>query len=150
MGDRTMFMVIGVCLSAYIAVVLVQAGYKIYDWLKHRKAREQIHDFVIPPDYSEVEYQQKRINKIDESGSIAKRTAEDSNRVAVQRIRMHTARIREAGFIAAGLDQRRGVKFDDGVKGSPYPKGSGEAKQWVRGYCMGYNVMDIAKYYEEA
>lgn len=153
MNDKTLFLGIGVGLAVYALVLLAQLGCKIRDYIRHERAVDRMIDkSEVPADYNVVKVEQEMLNKVDEKGSFKERISEDTEirHGAIERVRLKVAHIREAGFVVGQRHQAEKVPFEEGVKGTPFKQGSGEAKQWVRGYCMARNVIDIKEYYDEA
>lgn len=153
MSDQLLLQVIGFCIGAYILVLLIQLGIKIRDYIRHERAVDKMVDKgEVPADYNVVKVEQEMLNKVDEKGSFKERISEDTEirHGAIERVRLKVAHIREAGFVVGQRHQAEEVPFEEGVKGTPFKQGSGEAKQWVRGYCMGRNVIDIKPYYDAA
>ena len=153
MSDRVMFIVVGIALAAYALVLLVQLGLKIRDWWRHHSAVNAMIDTGrVPADYGVVRREQERLNKIDIDGSLMDRTLPDVEltRTVVASVRETASHIRFSGYRIGEQDQDTGLNFELGVQSNPFPTGSGEAKQWVRGYCMARNVLDIKQYYNAA
>ena len=126
---------------------------KIRDYIRHERAVDKMVDKgEVPADYNVVKVEQEMLNKVDEKRSFKERISEDTEirHGAIERVRLKVAHIREAGFVVGQRHQAEEVPFEEGVKGTPFKQGSGEAKQWVRGYCMGRNVIDIKPYYDAA
>jgi len=139
----------------FVAIWLMFGFWAIYvwvrDWLRHENAITKMVDKgEVPADYSHVEIEQKILNKRDEVGEIDIDYEDDVRRNALDGVRLKVAHIRDAGFVIGQQDQRDDIPFKDGVRATPFKQGSGEAKQWVRGYCMGRNVIDIKPYYDAA
>ena len=126
---------IALAVMVYIGVL----GLRLYKYWCLRRARKDIAAGRVPVDYSQV--------------AIIVREENDSHLgydVGLYAIRYQVARIRAAGFEVG--QQFRGVKtrpeFVAAV--NPHPEGSGEAKQWVRGYCQSANIFDPKPYMDAA
>jgi len=136
-----------------VVVLLFKLVASLRAYIMHERAVIRMVDRgEVPADYSIVKTEQEMRNKVDEVGSFAERQSDDHKlrRSSVDSVRQRVAGIRVAGYDAGKLDHKNGMSFEFGVICAPYKKGSGEAKQWVRGYCMGRNVRDIKQYYKEA
>lgn len=124
-------------------------GYIVYTfWLeyKRQKLTDQIRKGEVPVDYSQVAKRSQEMNNQIELGNPNFR----KNINDLTHLRVKVGHIRLRGYDRAVADRDKGLKFTAGVKATPYPKGSGEAKQWVRGYCQGANVRDVKRYYDSA
>ncbi len=135
----------------WLALGIIGWGTRVYQWLKHKRAVQEIIDTGrVPADYGIVEREQRRLNRIDEAATdpLHKDTADQ--RRAIADVRTAVAHIRFAGYTIGEQDQRAEVAFETGVRSAPFKRGTGEAKQWVRGYCMGRGVLDIKQYFNEA
>ena len=142
-------------MNDYIMNVLIYAGiagavglviYNIWLEYRRRKLTQQIRDNIVPVDYDQVAKRAREMNDQIELGNPDFR----KNTNDLRRLRENVAIIRLDGFDRAVSDAFKGLKFTLGVSATPHPKGSGEAKQWVRGYCQGANVSDIERYYRAA
>ena len=159
MGDRTMFLVIGACLAAYALVLVTQGIYKIYKWIQREDAGpetveifEEWKSGAIPRDYSKkMKAAMQEVNARQEASAYANDLAASDDAIyrfeKLKSIRTEVARIRARGYRRGEAD-RYANQFKP--EAAPYPKGSGAAQQWVRGYCQGQNIMDIKQYYDEA
>ena len=156
MGDRTMFIVIGACLAAYCGVLLFQGLYLVRKWFKQQdidpETVELLDDWAsgeIPRDYSKrMKAAMEDVNARQVAATnIAASDEAIYNFERLKGVRMCVANIRGRGYRRGEADRMAGI-FEPGA--APYPKGSGAAQQWVRGYCSGQNIMDIKQYYEEA
>lgn len=155
MNDHDLFIVVGVLLGLYALVVLAQGLYRIYQWLKHSKTSalvtvlEESDGGLIPRNYSrKMKAALEEVNALASTPSTVEQA--ESARYKFERlkaIRVTVARIMDQGF-AAGMRDRDNAVFNE--KANPYPRGSGAAQQWVRGYCMGQNVTDPKPYMEAA
>lgn len=107
-----------------------------------RKAANQVIRGEIPVNYNLVDDLQRQINDDDEGGKnlMADDREEGSLTNGLRIVRFSVAQIRVIGFDQALLDYDLLIAPDDGVKKNPYDAGSGQAKQWVRGYCMGAGI----------
>lgn len=150
MSDKYMFYVIGSGLAAYLIVVLIQGVTIARGWLKRRSAVREIDQGVIPADYDQVKAEQERINAVDSGGELVLNEKHAARSRNLNQVRLQTAHVRYAGYLRGEEDQHREVPFSDGLMANPNPRGSGAAKQWVRGYCMARNVTDIKQYYDAA
>jgi hypothetical protein len=149
MNDRTLFIVVGIGLAAYVLTVLIENGLKAYHWIKHQRAMEQVDDFIVPEDYNAVSVEAARLNCLIEQGSLTS-PKNIRREQAIIRIREKVARIRMAGYVRGEAEQANGVPFSVGVAANPHKPGSGTAKQWVRGYCQARNVTNPKPYVDAA
>lgn len=151
--DDTLFIGVGAMLAiwalAWVADVL---------WKRHKKRDlwKHIRENRVPVDYDRVA---EAVREANDPGNIVKEAkshagvgppTQRQNLSDLKRLRSNVARIRVNGYDRAVSDRENKVEFAWGVTRTPYPKGTGEAKQWVRGYCIGANVRDIKRYYDAA
>ena len=149
MNDSLLIVVL-VLGGAWLAIGLWDWAGVLYRWYKRRQATKGILAGKVPAGYGVIKTEQERLNKIDEAGGLAQSPKDRRIASCLRGIRERVSHIRYAGYVAGENDQFAGLPFDTGVKGTPHKKGSGEAKQWVRGYCMARNVTDIKQYYRAA
>lgn len=147
-SDKTFLASVAVMLAIWGLVGLTGWLIKIY---KKRVLWQNIEDNVVPVDYDQVADAVREMNSPD----MILREAMDRPQVRhnlgnLQRLRTHVSIIRSDGYDRAVSDQLTRIGFEAGVTSGPFKKGTGEAKQWVRGYCMGANVTDIKRYYRAA
>ena len=159
MDDGTLFLVIGVALAAYIAVVIAQAVAGIFVWWRNRSAEqavesfeENINDGTIPRDYSrKMKAAMEAVNARQVAATESEGLIESESAIArferLKSLRTTVALVRGDGYVRGECHRHKGI-FNP--SGCPHPKGSGAAQQWVRGYCAGANVMDIKQYIDEA
>lgn len=151
MNDSIFHTIIAAGLGLWIALLVFQLiviGYRrLKQWLAVRKL---VQDGRIPADYGVVEREQKRLNDIDISGTDVLREKYPAERAAISCVRETCATVRYEGYLRGQDDHQEKVAFAIGVRNTPFMKGSGASKQWVRGYCMGRNVLDIKQYYNAA
>ena len=152
MNDRVVGFVIAVAAIFYGLVLLTEYIPKAYRWFKHRKAMAKVDAGEIPVDYAAVGKEQRRLNQVDESGPMSKRlgVAHEARLSTIESIRELVAEVRYAGYLRGEEDQWHKVAFAAGVRSNPHVTGSGAAQQWVRGYCMGRNVLDPKPYMDVA
>ena len=141
MTDDTVIKVLITCLLAYVAVVVFQGVLKVVTWVKTYRARKAVQRGEIPPNYSAgIKSAQEEANS----------RPDDSGHSALVSIREKVGLIRLEGYLRGETDEADSFPFKYGVAATPYKKGSGEAKQWTRGYCQARNVMAIKKYIDRA
>lgn len=164
MNDSVLLPVVAILLGAYVAVVIVENALKLRDWFRARKLvsradtdaiAEMIQAGTIPRDYSRImkaAMEQVNAQQIatTDGNSIYPTTEAIIRFETLKGMRTRVARVRHSGYLRGERDRHSGVKFSQGIAANPYKKGTGAAQQWVRGYCAGQNVMDIAVYYNEA
>jgi len=147
MRDLTMWNLI---MAGAVGLIMAGAvGYIVYTlWLeyKRRKLSDQIRKGEVPVDYSQVAKRSQELNNQVELGNPTFR----QNVNDLTHLRERVGLIRLSGYDRAISDRNKGLKFSVGVAATPYPKGSGEAKQWVRGYCQGRNVRPPGPYMRKA
>lgn len=116
--------------GAFLSCGVLYVGYWAYqDWRETRRLRllyKQIREGVVPRDYSKQIKAVARQHNTEYGGPTA----------ALQSLRYRVSLIRVEGFDRAQAAKNRGELFVDGIESNPYPKGSGEAQQWARGYCQ--------------
>ena len=119
-----------------------------WNWWRAHKTRGEILDGTVSVDYQLVVDEANRVNKVYAEGSLAEQMDEDFSvrESALTRIRENVARIREAGFVIA----TQATTTDRGLASNPFKRGTGESKQWVRGFCMGRNILDPKPYMDKA
>jgi len=151
LNDNIFLSIVMIGLGLWASVYVVEYALKGWRWFKQRMDIEELIDTGdVPADYGVIEREQERLNKIDEGNLDPTHEATREIRVAVHAARQKVAHVRFAGFKIGEQDQHAGTSFARGVISGPFKKGSGEAKQWVRGYCMARNVLDIKQYYRDA
>lgn len=151
MNEKTLLIVIMVIAGFWLTLGAIDWGLRLYRWHQHKKAVQEIIDTGrVPADYGVVKREQNRLNRIDEAATdpLHKDTADQ--RRAIADVRIAVAHIRFAGYVIGEQDHAAKIAFEIGVTQTPFKRGTGEAKQWVRGYCQGRNVLDIQQYYNEA
>lgn len=114
------------------------SAWAIYVVLAERRRKrilnQQIMDGVVPVDYSNVVREFATQQNVEACGFT---TAAQEHRInRLQALRMKVAHIRVEGFDAARQARVGKVLFETGISANPYEKGSGEAKQWARGFCQ--------------
>ena len=111
-------------------------GWIIATILERRRKRElyrKIEYGEVPVDYSAA----IREVATEQGASILLTGFENEGRSKdLLSLRTKVARIRAEGYAAAVVHERGGIELWVGIRYSPYPIGSGEAKQWARGYCQ--------------
>jgi hypothetical protein len=126
----------------------------LLNWRKRRQVRRQIKAGVVPVDYEMVATQAKAMNDdVEEKaarGQIVDTPTFRQNAADLHRVRSKVAGIRDKGYVAGSSDKEHKVAVEIGLGNNPWPKGSGEAKQWVRGYCMGACITDPKQYMYDA
>jgi len=149
MKDETLLTIMVLALMVWALLWIAE---KIYTgWWKPRSEwRQVINEGKVPADYSAVGRVAKALNERVISASVLDSKELEGNQASLDLLRTRVARIRVAGYDRATSDSSIGVRFRIGVARSPHPTGSGEAKQWVRGYCMGANVPDPRPYMDAA
>ena len=159
MDDGTLFLVIGVALAAYIAVVIAQAVAGIFVWWRNRSAEqavesfeENINDGTIPRDYSkQMKAAMEAVNARQVAATESEDLIESESAIArferLKSLRTTVAEVRYNGYVRGEAHRHKGI-FN--TAGCPHPTGSGAAQQWVRGYCQGANVLDPKPYIDEA
>lgn len=135
-NELIMYGLLGSGLIVWIASYVYQILYE-----RHRKRviDQQIRDNVVPVDYSAVirEVATDRNNEVLHQGILSPEQEEKA--VNLERLRWHVAAIRVLGYDAAKRAEERGELFAFAIEtNNPYEKGSGEAKQWARGFCQGF------------
>ncbi len=120
----------------------------LWRWHKDRKTAQQIIDGVVPQDYSEISRVAQEMNARDDVTQDGMAFRHNANQLL--RIRNTVALIRVDGYDRAMHDRETRIAFQIGVKNNPHPRHSGEAKQWVRGYCQGCNVANPKPYMDKA
>lgn len=159
MNDLLMLQIVLGLIGLYIATLIVQGIHRVYRWIFRDPIAPETEAFIedwsagiIPRDYSK-----KMKSAMEEVNAAQVGAAEDNDLDAsdaavyrfeqLKSIRTHVGHIRARGYRRGEAD-RQANKFDP--EATPYPRGSGAAQQWVRGYCAGANVMDIKQYYDDA
>ncbi len=134
MKDTIMFGVIIFGLIVWVGVYAYEIG---YEWWRKRTINRQIASGVVPVDYSAVirEAATDRNNEVLAWGAPIdpKRAKKNADLLS---LRTRVAIIRSDGFVAAQAARLKGEMFAQAISENPYPKGSGEAKQWARGFCQ--------------
>ena len=133
-----------------LATVLVVWGlWLIGDYvrlkLKHRRINKQIAAGIVPVDYKEVA---RVVQELNSSESVKREALELEGlnppkirkRLGdLKRIRTRVAYIRDAGYCVGERQRHQKDPIEVGLRENPFEKGTGESKQWVRGYCMGFS-----------
>ncbi|MEE9366025.1 MAG: hypothetical protein V3W44_04985 [Dehalococcoidales bacterium] len=115
---------------------VIFAGWFVATALEARRKRElhrQIEEGEVPVDYSAA------IKEVatDQNNAILGVGFEHESRAKdLYGLRMKVAHIRANGYDRAADDVRNNIDFVFGIGNNPHPQGSGEAKQWARGYCQ--------------
>lgn len=116
--------------GAFLACGVFYVGYWAFvDWRETRRLiflNKQIREGIVPTDYSKKIKAVARQQNADFGGPTD----------ALGALRYKVSCIRVEGFDRARVAKNRGELFIDGIESNPYPKGSGEAQQWARGYCQ--------------
>ena len=145
MRDQTFLQIVVFGLLVWFTIGAVGLFRTARKWWKGHKTREEILRGVVPVDYQLVIEEAGRVNRILSDGPLDEQQSDgfiiqDS---ALQNMRQKVGRIRDDGFVVGYT--KRGQ-----LSNNPYPTGSGESKQWVRGYCMGRNITDPKPYMDKA
>ncbi len=132
-----MYTVMDFMMFGLLAIGLVGfAGWFIAVLLEARRKRElyrKIRYGEVPVDYSAA----IREVATDQNNAILKTGFDDEGLSQdLYSIRTKVAYIRANGYDQAKDDVINGISMVFGIADCPHPKGSGEAKQWVRGYCQ--------------
>ncbi len=117
---------------------------RFWKWLTRpwrlRKTAKQVSRGEIPVDYNRVNELQRQVNDQVLGAKHIGREDDDPVIAGLASIRMNVAYIRVAGYDQAIIDADKLIAPDDGVLKNPHDAGTGKAKQWVRGYCMGAGI----------
>jgi hypothetical protein len=140
----------GICLW-----MLVGFAGQAWEWYKHHKALEDIMDGRVPVDYGQMEIAQKNVNDCYTDGDLKSQQDEGflATETAIIRVRESVAKIRYAGYLIgeqAAHEDDGEMLFINVKKCNPFTVGTGESKQWTRGYCMGGNIADPKYYMDKA
>lgn len=131
MIDNIMF---GITIAGMVLWVGSYA-YQAYHIHLERVIDKQIIDGVVPRNYSKaVRERATRENNEVLGGSIGHEQELVSQNLGS--IRLRVAQVRVEGFDRARLAKDNDELFIDAIETNPYPKGSGEAQQWARGFCQ--------------
>lgn len=129
-ADTIMYTIIGFGVAMWIAWVIIGT---ILEARRKRELYRQIEVGEVPVDYSAA------IKEVatEQGASILLTGFENEGRsVDLLNLRTKVAYIRADGYDRAVEDADRGECFGCGIENNPHPQGSGEAKQWARGYCQ--------------
>ena len=123
----------GLILFTWAAIVQISVAISNY---RARRDVDLLMDGGVPINYkAAVVTAQTRLNDdISGSGSL-------------YGVRSKVSRIRGNGY-DVGVNDRS--DYMAGLSENPHPQGSGEARQWVLGYCIGANILDAKKYMDES
>ncbi len=129
MNDTMMFGVVGIGFVLWVFTYVVEHAWKV---LKRRKLDKQVVEGVVPRDYSrKLKVLQQELNQgnllTDEQNATWDR---------LQSLRERVGLIRLAGYDAGDVARVERVEFALGIGKNPYPRGTGEAQQWARGFCQ--------------
>lgn len=142
MSDKTLFMVVGAGIAAYLVVCMMQFSLWLYRKWRVSRGKKMLKAGKIPTNYSEAVAAAQTEDNADPRSKGTNPT--------LLRVRKQVGLIRFRGFLRGEVDRDNNVSFKHGVNACPHKRGSGEAKQWVRGYCQARNVMDPKKYMDRA
>ncbi len=134
MKDTIMF---GVITSGMVVWAGVYAYEIWYRWWRKRIITKQIADGIVPVDYSAAirEAATDRNNEVLAGGSLTD-PVRDQRTAELLSMRTRVGLIRAEGFDAAREARGNKRSFAMAISDNPYPRGSGEAKQWARGFCQ--------------
>ena len=133
-ADTIMFGLIAAGVLGWIGLAI--AGY-VNEKRRKRELYRQIEYGEVPVDYSAA------IKEVatEQGASILLTGFENESRSKdLLDLRTKVARIRADGYDCAKEDEVQGGTFRQGIEDNPWPNGSGEAKQWARGYCQAYGA----------
>lgn len=131
MEDRIMF---GIVIFGFVVWVAVYAYEIWFEWKRKKVLTQQIAAGIVPVDYSSMvrEFATKQNNE-----AMGFPTSEQETMFgALRALREKVGLIRAQGFDAARAAREKGEFFAQAISENPYEKGSGEAKQWARGFCQ--------------
>jgi hypothetical protein len=133
----------------WFAFGFISSSIKAYKFLKRRREDRQTDATIaagkVPVDYDLVARRVRDLNDLDAcQDAIVPETRARLGQM--KRMRETVSIIRLRGYDRALDDRVNSIDVDLGLKNNPHEKGSGEAKQWARGYLMGANVRDIKRY----
>lgn len=141
MNDSILIPLVVGLLAIWFLTGLAEKGYKWWKGRAKRAALKSIEKYEVPTDYNQVGLIQEDVNKrqldATEAGQVVSATALEGK---ISQVRQKVSRIRYGGYVFGEEAKLNRVDFDIGVEQHKYEKGSGEAKQWVRGYCMAFGV----------
>lgn len=129
--DRIMF---GVVIFGFVVWVGVYVYELWAEWKRKKILTQQIAAGVVPVEYSSMvrEFATKQNNE-----AMGFPTSEQEVMFAALRtLREKVSLIRAQGFDAAREARDNKRSFAMAIADNPYPKGSGEARQWARGFCQ--------------
>ncbi len=109
----------------FVYVLVVEA--------RRRKLHQQIKEGEVPLDYSK---KIKQVATAQNDAILGTGTENETRYRDLTNLRMKVAYIRADGYDRAAEDAFNNIAFDIGIGNNPHPNGSGEAKQWARGYCQ--------------
>lgn len=134
MDDLIMFL--AVVAAAALAVGWHAVVYQI-EVRRVRKLNQQIRDCVVPVDYNSIAEVARQQN---ESVLHPTQGPQDVSFGDLLALRTRVAYIRVEGYDTAKDEKAKGTLFIDAIEQNPYTKGSGEAKQWARGFCQAHGT----------
>ena len=141
MDDQLLFIIVAAGLTAWCFVWLIE---KVFNWYRKRRDVKTLFAGDIPVKYEEtVKTAQQLVNDGKLSDDVEMFTK-------LQDVRESVAHIRYQGYLAGERDGALGRPFETGVRINPHKPHTGASRQWVRGYCMGRNVIDIKPYMDQA
>jgi len=109
----------------------------LYERYRKRVLDQQVEAGIVPLDYSNAvrELATARNNEVLHQGGLPD-SHQERQAVNLDRLRWRVSEIRVQGFDAARVARVKGEMFAQAIAENPYAKGSGEAKQWARGFCQ--------------
>ena len=122
----------------------------VLELLRKRRLRKDIREGTIPVDSDQISEAVQEMNAEDSFDKDLPPPHLRHNLSNLKRIRSDVATIRLDGYSRGVIDYGLKISFDVGVRANPHPPGTGAAKQWVRGYCMGTNVINPKPYMDKA
>jgi len=129
MKDTILF---GVIIFGIVMWVATYVGGIWWEWRRKKILYQTIRDGIVPADYSAaVREVATEVNDAALGGA-----PEDGMERYLMALRNKVALIRLSGFDVAREARLKGELFAQAIDTNPHEKGSGEAKQWARGFCQ--------------
>lgn len=131
-NELIMYGLLGSGVIVWVASYVYEIWYK---WNQKRVIDQQIKDGVVPLNYTAVVRATATERNNEVLGGILT-PEQEQKAVNLDRLRWKVSEIRVQGFDAARKAKDKGELFGQAIAMNPYEKGSGEAKQWARGFCQ--------------
>jgi hypothetical protein len=159
LGNGTMIIVVSL-LAVWAAVGLYDYGRKFALWYRARKAKRtaqrEIDSGSVPVDYDQVAELVRDANNAEDASSPDFAGIVPSPEIRKRLNTLNSMRHRVAVLRGQGFDKGSDHKANGmtdvelGLQSNPHDKGTGEAKQWARGYLMAQSIRDIKPWIDKA